>query len=192
MTYIVGFNGPPHCGKDTISDALAEYLRNSNPQLKVGRNSLSLPMRIIGFNMLARVYSPVLYEQIKDEPQDMFDGDTLRRFMINFSETFVKPNYGTDTWAKNLMKRLETFPHDVVIVSDIGFQAECDYFDYLAQNLIGYEFLTVQLEREGTDWSKDSRGYCSGEYLLRVSNNAGIREIVDNVVGQMLRMGWVL
>lgn len=189
--YIVGFNGPPHCGKDTIANALTGAIRARGYQIQTQREALSLPMRKVAFELLGLVYNPTYYENQKDESQPILKGDSIRQLIIKLSEQFIKPTYGQNFWARRLL--LHAMPelanhNKLLIVSDIGFQAECDEFDLVADG----GFLTVQLQREGTDWSKDSRGYCHGSLHVTVENNETIFEAADHVVSAMIRLGWNL
>ena len=203
MTYVIGFNGPPHCGKDTIANTLQTAI-DSLHEISNVRVSLSLPMRLAGFAMLGMYYSDENYEQVKDVPQELFrqkfnpalttqvpEPPTLRRWMINFSERFIKPYYGQDFWARQLKQRcpmLNGNAPGLIIVSDIGFQAEVDWFAKNAE-----DFMLVQLTREGTDWSKDSRGYVEAKGpMVTVANDGTPEEAAGHVISAMIRSGWSL
>lgn len=195
--YVIGFNGPPHCGKDTIAYALADWLRihEAENDVPIWVEALSLPMRHVGFTILGEHYTPQRYAEVKDEYKSIFDSElgkpaTLRQFMINFSELFIKPTYGCDFWAKQLARRVDLDAIGFLIVTDIGFQEECSWLD--TKGVGSSRFTTIQLERDGTDWSKDSRGYCSGLNRLRIANNTTVEEAVQAVVSHMIRLGWPL
>lgn len=187
MTYVVGFNGPPHSGKDTIANALFEAL-SSEHTLPIARDALSMPMRMVGFEMIGEDYTDERYAELKDVEHSLFHGDTLRRFMIELSESFIKARYGRDFWARQLHERAPILQstHALMIVSDIGFDEEVQYFER------HHDFLLVQLTRNGTDWSKDSRGYVAARNQVRIANDSDVDNAVGHVYAAMLRAGWTL
>lgn len=194
--YCIGFNGPPRSGKDTIARILHEEMEGAWGTFCQGislKRSLSMPMRLVGFAMLGIPYSDEVYEHIKDEPHDVFNGETLRRFMIRYSEEFVKPAYGKAVWGRALISGIkQTLGLEVpglLLIPDIGFQEETD-------ELIGAfgpdNFLLAQLTREGTDWSLDSRGYVAAPNTFRWTNRNGEAEVLaaDVITYAERMLGW--
>lgn len=154
-TYLVGFSGPPHSGKDTLGLHLAKILRERMIPYEV--HALSLPMRLSVYGLLGLEYSVEHYDANKDKEFETILGrmTTIRQEMIALSETHVKPRLGHGWWARALLNRRQG-DFGVIIVTDMGFAAEHDVF----QEEFGPSHCAwIHLHREGTDWSKDSRSY---------------------------------
>lgn len=189
--YVVGFNGPPRAGKDTLADILAGQLGRIY-NIATHRCVLAAPMR-------ARVEALVgdgradWYEQNKDLHLELLGDQTPRRCMIRDSEEFLKPAYGRDFWAKIYHYRnrhwWDLIP-SVVIVSDIGFQEECQYFVEHSR-----QYLNVRLARTGTDFSNDSRNYVDtieGALSFPLSNDSYPMAAVETLIGHIASLNWTL
>lgn len=163
MTYVVVFNGPPHSGKDTLANCLHQRLRKAG--ISSRRKALSLPMRLVVYELLgiSDRYNEEHYAANKDEVQ--WTGKTIRQMMIKLSEEWVKPAYGKQFWTDRAFQAKDSA--QVLIFSDGGFREEIDRM----LDLVGEEnLLLVQIERLGTDWSKDSRGYLTAPNMFRLWN----------------------
>lgn len=186
--YIIGMNGPPHSGKDSVANALAAIIEDAGGQQPL-RMALSQPMRETVFSLAGLFYDDPTYERTKDEPQEIFHGRTIRQEMIELSERHVKPRLGQDFWARRADVSIKQWDDSCAIISDFGFEAEARFFNarYDAMNV-----LVVQLYREGCDWSKDSRGYVGEEYqFLHISNNGTIQEAAEKVYDFcIVELGW--
>jgi len=186
--YIIGFNGPPHCGKDTLANALNERLGIEN-SIATKRVALSLPMRLAVYSLLNRNYDPAHYDRYKDSPQPLFHGRTIRQEMIALSEDHVKPRHGKDFWASHLCALEIPSAPLVMIVSDMGFQAEGDYFN----RFVGLgNYTLIRLYREGCDWSKDSRGYIQSPLGLDYRNDDTVEAGVERILRHVKALGWRL
>lgn len=184
--YLIGFNGPPRSGKDSISK---EIFHRDELTIPMSIRSCSLPMRLAGFACLGLVYSEELYESIKDEPQVIFGLRSLREWMIAFSETFIKPTFGHDFWGSAIALSFDPHAPGLVLVPDVGFQAEWEVFE---QRFGRENCLLVQLSREGKDWANDSRRYVIGHNLLAVAN-CDIQVSADFVLRYAIQnLGWNL
>lgn len=180
--FAILLNGPPRSGKDTIANHLqAKFDTLLYPTI---RRSLSMPMRKAGFAVLGLGYSDEVYELIKDVPQDIFGGLTLREHMIAFSEQFIKKRYGDDFWGRALLNLPVDFSMPgCFIVPDLGFQAESHYIE---GKLGARNVLTVHLHRAGFEWKNDSRRYVKGTNVLLVEHkedesSAAAGQILDFV-----------
>ena len=196
--YIIGFNGPPRSGKDTIGGYLAEHIEEVTgiqPQI----HSLSMPMRRVIYSLLGRQYDWQHYEAFKDTPQPLFNGQSIRQVMIKLSEHFVKPNYGKDYWARSLVgdiwpAYLAPQKTQIVIVPDIGFIDEVKYFE---QEFGDENVLTVHTDRVGTNFNRDSRSYVHGHNVTRIVNNSDSLEDAKTeairIYGRLVnQFGWNL
>lgn len=166
MVKLVGFSGPPRSGKDTLGNLLADMIRDDNQFARVEVHALSLPMRLAVYGMLGLTYTVEHYEANKDYEFDV-PGEmrftTIRQEMIALSEKHVKPRLGHGWWGRALLNRV-TPGTEIIIVTDMGFDAEHDVFMGEA------DCEWIHLERKGCDFSKDSRNYV-GKPTLKVENN---------------------
>ena len=152
--YILGFNGPPRSGKDTLANAIIAQLEqgSSIPILKL---PFSMPMRKRAMAAIGLPYDEATYERIKDQPIAALGGVTLRRFMILDSEEFMKRQFGQDVWCRLWRENIPLGFQGLVVTPDFGFPQEVE----AAQAVTGHaRFRLVQVSRLGTDWRGDSRG----------------------------------
>jgi hypothetical protein len=190
--FIIGFNGPPRSGKDTIASALSALLDSEGiNSLPVHKLALAATMRdgaaaILGMNLSDRQYS-----EIKDKPLEVLGGKSFRDFMIAMSEVFVKGIYGKDFWSRLMFSRNKSWWNgkpSILIVTDIGFSEEVKFF---CENSRLY--LNVRVDRRGCDFSKDSRGYCAaGPYGGKdfvLSNDGTVEEAAQEVARIMYKFG---
>lgn len=191
--YIIGFNGPPRSGKDTIATALMDLLdREGVTSVPIHRQALAATMRdgaasILGMNLTDKQYS-----EVKDEPLEVLNGASFRKFMIDMSEVFVKGVYGQDFWSRLMYTRNQIWWDkipSILIVTDIGFNDEVKFFCEHSRL-----YLNVVVSRKGTDFSKDSRSYCWGapEYgghTFALDNNGTPEEAAQEVARIMYKFG---
>lgn len=191
---IIGFSGPPRSGKDTIAKELAlaihasEYqFGHADPTPKVKIDSLSMPMRKMAFALLDIPYSEAMYESMKDTQFAIFDYKTLREFMIDLSERFMKPRYGHGVWGLALLWKPSNQNVDFLIVPDVGFKVEVDLFWAFAN-----EYLPINVYRNGFDWDNDSRSHHPADTkgLLAVTNNDP-KQCAQFILRHMQTLGWV-
>lgn len=190
--YIVGFNGPPRAGKDLFATLLRVHIENtcSIPTLV---RSLSMPMRMRAFGALGWPYSPELYEEAKDLPLESLNGDSIRKFMIEDSEQFMKARYGNDVWCRLLASSIPKSFDGIVFVPDIGFPHE----PQAMVNLVGAEnFALVRLHRPGHDFSNDSRNYVDSPIVWDINNEgtaADLQTEAQRIYGRLVNnLGWTL
>lgn len=190
--YIVGFNGPPRSGKDTLAEMLAQHMDSAGVTIPVFTLPLSLPLREIAFTMAGLKYSQVHYEDFKTTHFPMF-GKTGRQLMIDVSESFLKPVYGQDIMAKLLYDRipLDLAMSSVLLVPDCGFQVETEYLG----NTVGAEnFFLARVRRTGCDFSNDSRGWVNHRFDVDIPNGGTLEELRDEAAFLYRRlvnyMGW--
>lgn len=155
MNFIL-FNGPPRSGKDTAAKIVCDHL------LKPGKlwpvwEKFSFPNK----RAFAGTVHTAMddegnvrgYEHRKGEPLPILNGASFRQWQIDYSEKFMKPLYGNDIFGRLLLARCdEENVHDIYVVSDCGFQIECDV-------LRNHNVLLIRMEREGCTFEGDSREY---------------------------------
>lgn len=155
-TYLIGLSGPPRSGKDSVGVALAKIIRARHP-VTVCVRALSMPMRKTIYAMIGKEYTLEHYETTKDVPLPELGGKTIRQAMIALSEEHVKPLYGAGFWGRAL---LNTLPMEggtrVIIVTDMGFDAEVDVF---VEAFGADHCLWPQIVRPHHDFTNDSRSY---------------------------------
>lgn len=182
MTKFIGFSGPPGCGKDTLALQLAETLRQRGALVRIA--TLSLPLRKAVFALLGRAYSDDLYETTKDDPQDAFGGETVRRMMIEVSERAVKPLAGEGFYARRAIEDLRRHDRlDYVICTDVGFSEERAVF--LREFGIGRCY-SVMVSRKGCSFAGDSRTYQQMPRGVWVTNDSTIEQAVSQILSGVL------
>lgn len=181
--YIVGFNGPPQCGKDTAAKFLADAL-DSRTDLPVKVVSVVDTLARMGAVLLGVEYSDEWYESAKATPQPILNGQTLREWMIDQTEDFHKQKYGAAFWFSALLNRHQIFP-GVLIVTNIGFR----YESRLAQT---HPFMLIQIDRAGTEW--DSRGPVWAPLTRSYMNNGTLDDLHNHMdhLAEILKDMWSL
>jgi hypothetical protein len=191
--FVLGFNGPPRSGKDTLALEMERLLSEAAPELTVHRLALAATMRAGAMAILGMTGGDKFYAEIKDKPLDVLNGETFRRFMIDMSEVFVKKVYGRDFWSRLMFERNQAWwnkSNQILLVTDIGFQEEVQFFcEHSTHTVI------CQLDREKLDFSNDSRGYVwtaanYGGTNFAYSNNDTPREGAERILKVLHKNGW--
>lgn len=147
MKTVIVLNGPPRCGKDTLSGMLAAEF--GAVELKFAAILKRMVHQAFGLHDVPVDH----FEAVKDQPQDTFFGRTPREAYIAFSETFIKPLYGQKFFGTELARQIAGSGAERFVVSDGGFPAEMEPL---------YEVARVELvhvKRPGCDFSNDSRDW---------------------------------
>jgi hypothetical protein len=203
--YIVGFNGPPHCGKDTLSKLLVEYM-DSRITVPVIESSLSMPLRRLAYEMVGcegnhldgpdyDEFKKTVFRGFKREGSRYPEGCTGRELMIDVSERFLKPTYGQSIMPELLLNHYMNF-RGLMTIRDCGFQCEIDPII----NVVGAKnFYLVNVVRPGTSFEGDSREWVNhpnSTCRIQVYNDGSLEDfrieasrIYDRLVNQM---GWTL
>jgi hypothetical protein len=154
MNFIL-FNGPPRSGKDTAAKIALDYVHKTHGAYW---EKFSYPLK--------RGFAGIVDHSIDDEGNvDTFEkikediipflGVSYRQFQIDMSEKFMKPLYGNNIFGRLLLQRcheiasMSSYP-PVFIVSDCGFQIECDV-------LKDHNILFFNMIRPNTSYTGDSR-----------------------------------
>lgn len=190
--FVVGFNGPPKCGKDSIAQCVRTML-DLESDAPTFLDHLARPMREAA--MMLAGYDPKdfnLYNRIKDEPQAQLGGDTIRHLMIQLSENFMKKKYGKDYWGRNIIQQngiCRTTP-GIIFIPDVGFSPE---IDVLERTVGPQRVLIFQVERPKTTWAGDSRSYCRGSSdPHRLINDSTILAAAEVVRDWIKTYGWLI
>lgn len=175
--YVIAFAGPPRAGKDTIADELIKLIE-SESDIPIFRMTPATPLREMAAVIAGEKFlDDRIYRDEKDSIIDVL-GISFRQLMIKISEEFLKPQFGQDVMGKLMtLDYLENNGGAVpalLVNTSLGFQEESEYVENnLAQNG-GY--LIVQIEREGCDFTGDSRTYPvvskASSYQMRIQNDS--------------------
>lgn len=177
------FNGPPRSGKDTAALAAFKAINET----KVSRaywEKFSMPNKL----MFAALTNTKLdwqgnndkYEEIKEQVLPGIEV-SYRQFQIDVSEKFFKPVYGNDIFGKLLLRRSMPPPY-INVVSDCGFQIECDV-------LKDHNVCLISIHRDGTSFANDSRQWVRPHenwYHFEIDNSRtkeGFEEKIAELVG---------
>ena len=164
MKTVIVLNGPPRCGKDTLSGMLAAEF--GVVELKFAAILKRMVHQAFGLHDVPVDH----FEAVKDQPQDVFFGKTPREVYIAFSETFIKPLYGPKFFGTELARQIASSNAERFVVSDGGFPAEMKPL---------YEVARVELvhvKRPGCDFSNDSRGWLP-DPNCEICNDGSIEEL---------------
>lgn len=169
---VLFFNGPPGCGKDTISNLLALHSKVPLLQMKFADPLKDQCCALLGITREE-------LERIKDLPHPALGGGTPRDYLIGLSEKYIKPVYGDQFFgnvAVNKIKRSSAARR--IAFSDSGFLSE-------AQPVVTHCGLEncakIEIHRKGKDFSKDSRSYwhMDGLQTFRYDNNSTPEDFIN-------------
>ena len=152
MKKVVIFNGPPDSGKDEAARYCTQVIR------KTGKSAWHKEFKTKLFELTFAVYGvseetffSMYTRELKEVPSPMFGGISPRQALIKVSEQMIKPVFGSDYFgicaAKDLKDGYSFF-------SDGGFVDEVYPIIDTAD-----EVVVVKIQREGRDYTGDSRGY---------------------------------
>ena len=197
--YIVGFNGPPESGKDTLAELLATHMDKQGVTLPVRFESLSIPLRKLAYTMVGitteipAILDGDFYSEFKSRHFPSLNR-TGRQLMIDVSERFLKPTYGLEVMAQLLLERNEGFP-GILLVRDLGFQCEVDPL----VRAVGEDNLAiVSVCRAGKTFEGDSREWVDTrpDRVTRIHNNGTIDDLrteAGRIYGRLVNQyGWKL
>lgn len=149
-------NGPPYSGKDTLAGRIAT--QREPGVYDIVHAKISLPLKLAASAIFPGIpfLDEVWMSQHKDRQQDLLEGKTPRKVLIDLSENFFVPTFGDDYFGRKAVAQIKTLQDGSSIVySDSGFARE---MVPLVQHLGSLQCTIVRLRRRGTDYSKDSRG----------------------------------
>lgn len=181
---IVFFNGPPRSGKDTACGLMG--IRTQATQV-----SFAEPLKLQTAALLGVSLREL--EAIKDLPHPALKGGTPRQYMINLSEKMIKPCYGDDFFGHVAVNKIDNTPNilsDLVMFSDSGFRSEAE--PVVSRFGLG-NCTKIEIEREGSDFSKDSRSYWSmpGLRTVRLANNGHMEDFREAIENYLRGIGFI-
>jgi len=182
---IVFFNGPPRSGKDTACKIAG--VRTHATVL-----SFALPLKLQTAALLG--VSLLELEAMKDSPHPALKGGTPRQYMINLSEKMIKPCYGDDFFGHVAVNKIDQSPRNLftnlVFFSDSGFRSEAEP----VVSRFGLDnCVKIEIERDGCDFSKDSRSYwfMPGLRTVRLANNGAFDDFRKAIQDYLYKIGFI-
>lgn len=159
-------NGPPGSGKDTLAKLLCGAVTGSYIE------SFAEPIRAMIYNVFFPNEGPINYNfdlrdaEVKARQMPFLHPRTddysliisIRDAMIDFSESWMKPNFGPDIFGRLLWRRAEEqmMFSDHFIIPDSGFVPEAQF---IIEQVGAHRCLLLHLSRAGTSFIGDSRSY---------------------------------
>lgn len=170
--FAVVFNGPPGSGKDEICKQL---IKNSKHVFHKMFKEKLLELTMAVYNIYDDRFFAIYDDRIqKETPREEFGGLSIRQAMIKVSEEVIKPVFGKKYFGDMAAKNLELGYN---LFSDGGFPDELDgIYERTKGNMI-----IIQLEREGCDFSSDSRNYINNYKdvpTVKIANNGSIKKLL--------------
>lgn len=160
-------NGAPYSGKSTIAPMFSMRFRQH--LLTSHRDAFAGPLKHFVATALGIKYK----EAKKDVELAVLQGYSIRRFLIELSEDYIKPNFGEDIygrWLEHRTLRLDPIP-DFIIIDDLGFPDEM---------AVLHPRIIVRVTRPNCTFANDSRDYIvSPDY--EIDNNSTIAELSTKV-----------
>lgn len=162
---ILLLNGPASSGKDTVADLLFKHFN-------CRRAKFSKPLKD-ATRALFLLHDEVALEASKDKYTDAFFNQyTYREEQIALSEDYLKKRYGKDIFGRLLLRYLNQPTNCAfTVVSDSGFLEEAVVVrkHYGKRNTF-----VLKLERDGTSYAGDSRGY------LELDSSWNVKTLANN------------
>jgi len=153
---LIMINGPSRCGKDT---AFA-LLKMARPDLNWFNLKLSQSLKDMVCRMHGLVWDRSEQEMFKDDACAVLGGKTFRQCCINLASGYLRPTFGKDVLAKDLVKQFEFYAKsakNVVVVTDVGCPEEVTALVVGAQPWTLLTPVFIGMSRQGTTWVGDSR-----------------------------------
>jgi hypothetical protein len=177
---LIIFNSPPQSGKDTIASTLTQMLG-----IKTGPLKFAKPLKDAAHALLGLKCSYDAYEGVKEIPNQQFNGMSPRDFYIWLSEVAVKPNQalGKYFFGHTSRRTIAENPNHlgVYVFSDGGFIEE---LEVLTKDFPVEDILLIRINREGSNYSKDSRGPVEfpGIQILEIDNNGSLDDVPQLII----------
>lgn len=114
-TLYIGVGGVSRSGKDTLAKSLKNLLLDSYPELKIGIEPLSLPLKNICKSFIKENLNLDVFSDISEEKK------LFRDFLVWFGRVKRDQSQGT-YWTSLLDERIKYEKYSVCIIPDIRYQ----------------------------------------------------------------------
>lgn len=180
MRKMIMLNGPPRCGKDTIAEALDEYLNVvRGDEYQVIHEKFSAPLKA-GVRAIYGVGADI--EATKDEADDRLLGATYRGAQISLFHHLSRVHGNTvlgQLFAARTVRR-----DGVFIVSDTG---RFDEVFPAIKNFDADSCVVFRIHRDGTSFANDIRQYVTNTDIIGiksfdVDNNGSVEAVVLTII----------
>lgn len=193
---IVIFNGPPGSGKSTVVEAIVTgYSQAVHCQFAAPLKAAAACLLCISILELEAQKDEPLAELeavMKDTPY------TIRHFLIDLSEQFVKRTLGEAAFGKIATRSIKRFNAQrpaqwLYLFSDGGFEAE---IAPLIEAFGPENILIIRLSRTGCTFKNDSRnyvsmkGYTPAVTIEKLKNNGTVQDLISNA-GKLIE-AWIV
>ena len=176
---VILLNGPARSGKDSLANSFTRLAHDEGLKAEVVK--FAGPLKEMVHRAFGLPEAHDSQESCKDTPLPQLFGKTPRQVYIALSETFMKPMLGTGIFGRLLADEIELLEKiakedgepgaDFYLVSDSGFFTEAA----VVVDRFGLDnIILVHLERDGYDFTGDSRGYISLPGVRTISFNLGV------------------
>lgn len=146
--HVVFLNAPPRAGKDSLAD----YVVAQRPFYAM---KFAAPIRrAVRAHWNLSDEEVADFEANKDEPRPLFNGDSYRQVLIDYSEGYVKPYFGQRAFGAQAVRDARAAGDRPIIFSDAGFTYEEQAF-IEGYGVIDTHYLIVRIVRPSSRW--DSR-----------------------------------
>ena len=158
--HFVFLNGPPHSGKDEAARFL-RYMFEPTNVFEFKRPLIGVLAGALYMHVDDLIDNPILYKDIKDNPQEELGGMTGREFMIGVSEKVYKGQsvYGKQVFGQLVLQEWQKFwdsNKSLAICPDSGFLAEAVP---IIECYGADKCLLIHVHRQGCNFDNDSRSY---------------------------------
>lgn len=161
-------NGAPRAGKDTAALALGGRIVRLSQPLKDAAHALW------------GIDAPP--DDAKDIPQARLGGLTPREIYISLAERYVRPEWGSDFFARQAVARIRAHGPGRYVVPDVGFALEAALFSAA----FGAVVTLIRVHRPGCDFSTDSRSLLSDIPGVDLCNDGTISDFRRAIEGLQL------
>jgi hypothetical protein len=187
MKKVMLLSGPPSAGKDTAAKYL--YHKDNLYPSNIIFERFSAPLKTAFAAITGKSYNhfyEVDYYEANKEKIIPWLGVSFRQWQIDFSEKFMKPNYGKDIFGKLFVERIMAYNADptdrakCIVVPDSGFDIEIQYME---QHYPIDDIILCRVHRDGCDFTNDSRSYVYSDKIFSIdlNNNTNQQEFEAKV-----------
>lgn len=148
MIRYIAFLGPPSCGKDKATKYVLKHGKNFS------HYKVSTPLKRVFDSVLMLGHSTAtkFIEKAKDIPQPLLKDKTPRQVQIDYFHA-LQTAFGDQILGEIAVRELRGRMSNVVLSDSSPIELPHMFYQLGRNN-----FLTVQIEREGTNYDNDIRG----------------------------------